>query len=84
MIWIWEIQNFLFNLAIVRNIQNNDLYRYLGENKFRNIRTGQEGVIDDETVRKVFKINVEATTLCEEFPLIEEMIRSLNLKSNKT
>lgn len=70
-------------MAIVRNIQNSDLYRYLGENKFRNIRTGQEGVIDDEMARKVFKISLEATVLCEEFPLIEEMIMSLNLKSNK-
>lgn len=70
-------------MAIVRNIQNSDLYRYLGENKFRNIRTGQEGVVDDEMARKVFKISLEATVLCEEFPLIEEMIMSLNLKSNK-
>lgn len=70
-------------MAIVRNIQNNDLYRYLGENKFRNIRTGQEGIIDDEVAAKVFRINLEATELCEEFPLIEQMIKSLNLKSNK-
>lgn len=71
-------------MGIIRNIQNNDLYRYLGENKFRNVRTGQEGIIDTETAQKVFKINVEATVLCEEFPIIEEMIKALNLKSNKT
>lgn len=71
-------------MAIVRNIQNNDLYRYLGENKFRNIRTGQEGVIDDEMAQKVFKISIEATEVCNEYPIIEEMIKSLNLKSNKT
>ena len=70
-------------MCIVRNIQNNDFYRYLGENKFRNIRTGQEGVIDDEVAKKVFKINLEATEIFEEFPIIEEMIKSLNLKSNK-
>lgn len=67
-------------MPIVRNIQNDDLYRYLGENKFRNIRTGKEGVIDDETAKKVFKINFEATEILNENPIIEEMIQRLNLK----
>lgn len=66
--------------AIVRNIQNNDLYEYLGENKFKNIRTGKEGVVDDETARKVFRINVEASQMLSEFPQIAEMITRLNLK----
>lgn len=70
-------------MAIVRNIQNNDLYRYLGENKFRNIRTGKEGVIDDETAKKVFKINMEATVMFDEYPMVEEMIKMLDLKINK-
>ena len=65
---------------VVRNIQNNDLYFYLGENVFKNIRTEKSGTIDDETARKVFKINVEATQLINEFPIIEEMIKVLNLK----
>lgn len=69
-------------MAIVRNIQNNDLYRYLGENKFRNIRTGHEGIIADEMARKVFKINVEMTFICEGNPIIEEMINKLGLKFN--
>lgn len=77
-------QVLVFNMAIVRNIQNNDLYRYLGDNKFRNIRTGQEGVIGDEQAQQVFKINIDATELLNEHPIIEEMIKSLNLKSNKT
>ena len=35
-------------MAIVRNIQNNNLYRYLGDNKYRNIMTGVEGEIDED------------------------------------
>lgn len=67
-------------MAVVRNIQNNDLYRYLGENKFRNIRTGKEGIVDEETAQKIFKINVEATGILNEYPNIEMLISKLNLK----
>jgi hypothetical protein len=70
--------------AVLRNIQNNDLYRHLENNVFRNIRTGQEGTMSDEMAQKVFKINVEATEICNEYPLVEEFIKALNLKSNKT
>ena len=71
---------------IVRNIQNNDLYFYEGENKFRNIRTGKSGVVDDEAARRVFKINIEATEIINEYPIIEKMIKTLSLKfdNNKT
>lgn len=73
-------------MAICRNIQNNDLYRYLGENKFRNLRTGNEGVLEDENAREVLKINVEATVIINEYPIIEDLIKKLNLKfdNNKT
>lgn len=67
-------------MAIVRNIQNNDLYRYLGENKFRNIRTGKEGVVDNETARKVFKINLEATEILNSYPECEILIQKVGLK----
>lgn len=70
-------------MAIVRNIENNDLYRYLGGNKFRNIRTGNEGDIGDEQAIKVFRINLEATGLCNEYPEIENLIKTLNLKIEK-
>ena len=67
---------------VCRNIQNDELYFYEGENVFRNIRTGKSGVVDDETARKVFKMNIEATELINEYPIIETMIQQLNLKSN--
>lgn len=70
-------------MAIVRNIQNNNLYRYLGDNKYRNIMTGVEGEIDEAVAARIFKINLELTELCEEFPNIEKMIYQLKLKIDK-
>lgn len=70
-------------MAIVRNIQNNQLYRYLGDNKFRNIVTGKEGLVEDEKAREVFKINVEATGILNEYPLVEDLIEKLKLKIDK-
>jgi hypothetical protein len=68
---------------VVRNVQNNDFYMYLGENKFRNIRTGKEGVVADELAQQIFKMNIEATTLINEYPEIKGMISQLNLKCDK-
>lgn len=66
-------------MAIVRNIQNNNFYRYLGNNKFLNLITQEEGEVNDEVARKVFKVNAEATILLHEFPMIEELIEKLKL-----
>lgn len=68
---------------IVRNIKTNDLYQYEGGNKFTNIRTGSGGEVPDEIARKSFLINVEATTIFDEFPICKELIRRLNLKFEK-
>jgi len=65
---------------IVRNIQNSDLYSYLGDNRFRNCRTGVEGVVSDEQAQKIFKFNLEATELINEYPILEDMIKTLGLK----
>lgn len=67
-------------MAVVRNIQNNDVYFYLGENKFKNLRTQKEGVVTDEQAKDIFKINLEATELISEYPLISEFINKCNLK----
>ena len=67
-------------MAIVRNIQTNVPYRYLGQNIYRNLCTGVEGEIKEELAQKIFKINLEATAICEEYPLVEQLIKSLNLK----
>lgn len=68
------------DFAIVRNVQNNQLYMYVGENKYKNMITGIEGEIDPETARKVFRINLHLTEICYEFPKVQELISRLNLK----
>lgn len=67
-------------MAIVRNIQNNLAYEYIGDNVFKNIISQKEGFVDDETARKVFKINAEATQIISEYPMVAEMIKVLELK----
>lgn len=69
-------------MAIVRNIQTNDLYRYHGRDEYTNIRTGKRGEIKPELAARIFKINLEATEICETYPLVERMIKELNLKSD--
>lgn len=70
-------------MSIVRNTQNNDLYRYLGNNEYKNLRTGNVGKIDPEMAKKLLKINLEATQLINEYPILENLIQSLNLKFEK-
>lgn len=70
-------------MPVVRHIKTNDLYRFLGGNKFRNLRTGVEGEVSDEVAQKVFKINLEATELINEYPLLEKLIRAIDLKIEK-
>ena len=70
-------------MAIVRNIQNNHLYRYLGGNRYRNLMTGVEGEIGEDVAQKIFKINLELTEVCENFPNVEKLIHTLKLKMDK-
>lgn len=67
-------------MAIVRNIQTNDLYRFHGGNKFTNLRTGVSGDIPTEIAQSVLKINLEATEIFNEYPEVEKMIGVLGLK----
>ena len=70
-------------MAICRNIQTDDLYRYLGNDEYRNVRTGRDGKIEPDMAQKLLKINLDATELCNEYPLLEEMIKTLKLKHDK-
>jgi len=65
---------------VVRNIQNNFFYLYLGGNKFMNLITEQEGEVDPEKAKDLFVLNCEATIVLNEFPLAKELIRALGLK----
>lgn len=69
--------------AVVRNVQNNDLYVHLFGNKFRNIRTGVVGEVSDEVAKKVFRINMEMTEIISKYPNIELLISKLQLKIKK-
>lgn len=68
---------------IVRNIKNDHFYKHLGGNEFLNIATGVAGKVTDAAARNTFKINLEATTMFHEYPLVEELIKALNLKCGK-
>jgi len=65
---------------IVRHKKSSIPYEYVGENKFVNLVTKKEGVVDDEKAREVFAINVEASQLFHEFPILKELVHHLKLK----
>lgn len=67
-------------MAIVRKISNDVPYRFLGGNKFRNLITGVEGEVSEDIANKVFKINLDATYFCENYPMVELLIKKLGLK----
>lgn len=68
---------------IVRNIQNNCLYSFLGGNTFLNLQTGKKGEVNEEKAKEVFRFNIEATEMINEYPIIETMIKQLQLKFEK-
>lgn len=76
-------QKLISNRAFVRNVQNNDIYEYLCDDTYKNLRTQQQGKVPPETAQKIFKINLEATIMINENPLIEKLIHTLNLKIDK-
>lgn len=53
---------------------NNDFYKYLGDGKFRNLRTGGEGVVPDEVAARTFKVDLDASQLCHDYPLLERLV----------
>ncbi len=69
---------------LCRNIQNDEVYEYLGGNEFKNLRTGIAGNVETEKARGIFRFNVEATQMMFDYPIIEEMINVLNLKFDNT
>jgi len=65
---------------IVRHKKTSVPYEYLGENRFVNLVTLKEGIVDDEKAREVFAINVEASQLFHEYPILKQLISSLKMK----
>lgn len=66
-------------MVVVRNIQNNQLYGHLGDNKYINLITGAEGEVSDDMAKKIFKINLQATKMLNDFPVIQTLISELGL-----
>lgn len=69
----------LFVMVVLRNIQNNQLYGHLGDNKYINLITGAEGEVPDEMAKKIFKINLQATKMMHDFPVIQTLVSELGL-----
>lgn len=65
---------------VVRNINTNDVYFYEGNNSFQNIRTLKTGIVSDIPAQKTFLINVDASQIINEYPLVAELINKLDLK----
>jgi hypothetical protein len=74
----------IHDTAICRNIQNNHIYRHTGGSCFINLTTGATGNIDEKTANSVLKINTELTYICNQYPIVELLIRKLELKIEKT
>lgn len=69
--------------VVVRNLQNSFPYLYLGNDRWRNLATGREGVVPEDKASQVFKINLEVTQLVNEYPEIENLIHVLGLRIEK-
>lgn len=65
---------------IVRNIQNDIFYKYVGNDEWINLHTKKKGLVAPEKAKLVFRFNIEATLLCQAYPELENMIHILKLK----
>lgn len=61
-------------------MNTNDLYFYEGDNTFENLRTQKKGIVSDKAAQKTFLINLDASEMFNEYPLIAELINKLDLK----
>ncbi len=69
--------------AILKLKKNNDLYRHIEGNKFKNLRTGVEWEIEDEKAKEIFMIDYNCSMMFNKYPILEEMIFKLKLKLEK-
>jgi hypothetical protein len=59
------------------------IYKFKGGLEFENIVTGNKGEVTEETANKVFFMEPELSQLCNEYPLVESLIKALDLKISK-
>lgn len=63
------------DVAIVRHVKTNTMYRYLGNDTYINLGTGGSGVIPPEQAQRIFKINLEMTQLIADNPVLLSMVQ---------
>lgn len=61
---------------------HNDFYQYLGEDRWKNLRTGVEGHAPPESASKVFTIDLSASEIINKNPLVADLIR-IGFKNSK-
>jgi hypothetical protein len=71
------------HFAVVRNIQNNQLYKYVGGSTYINVITGKSGEVADDVAKRIFKINLVATDILNKYPNVELLIKELELVYEK-
>ena len=71
------------NYAILRHLETNALYIAHGDDEYTNLQTGVRGKIKPSTAKKRLVINLSATALFNEFPVVEEMVTKLGMVLEK-
>lgn len=71
------------HFAVVRNVQNNQLYKYIGGTTYVNVITGKSGEVSDDIAKRIFKINLAATDMLNKYPNVELLIKELQLITEK-
>lgn len=67
-------------MAVLRNIQNGCLYRFLGNDLYENLKTKQRGKISPDIAKEIFVVNLELGEMIKGNPNIEYLIETLKLK----
>lgn len=71
------------HFAVVRNTQNNQLYKYVGGTTYINVITGKTGEVSDDVAKRIFVINLPATDVLNKYPNVEYLIKKLELISGE-
>ena len=65
---------------IVRHIKTNIIYFYKGNNVYQNTITNVEGIVDESKASSVFKINLDATELINQYPNLKLLVEGCELR----
>lgn len=63
-----------------RYVRNDCIYEYIGECNFKNVITGQVGVVDISKAKDIFRFNIELSQMVQDYPEVENLIKFLKLK----